>query len=65
MNKQGDKSKPKARGHKKNAHSMPFNDPTNQLIKMLNLPINLEKKEISMTPDITRQNSPNISPRKA
>lgn len=60
---QTNEKKIKGKGHKKNAHSMPFSDPTNQLIKMLNLPINLEKKEITMTPDISKHNSPKLSPR--
>lgn len=44
---------------------MPFNNPANQLIQMLNLPINLDSKRVTMTPDVTCHNSPNHSFRKS
>jgi hypothetical protein len=52
---------PNYKSHKKNAYSMPFHDPTNQIIKNLNLPITLNTKKATMTPDISNHNSRNIS----
>ena len=49
------------KSHKKNAYSMPFHDPTSQIIKNLNLPITFESKKATMTPDISAHNSRNIS----
>jgi tRNA A-37 threonylcarbamoyl transferase component Bud32 len=44
--------------HKKNAVSLPYSNPTNKFIENLNLPISMNKKGITMTPDVSRPNSP-------